>query len=397
MAVSSASPRRARVGVALLFFTNGALYSALLPRLPELKHTFGLDNVGFGLVVIAFPVGSVLAAWVAAPLIRRFGATRVTAAGSVLLAGAMWAAGSAHTTALFVVAMGAGGVADAVVDAAQNVHGVAVERWYGRSILNSFHAVWSVGAASGAAIGAAGAAAGVSISLQMALSGLVWAGVAVIASALAAAPAAASISPLGGAAPRLRAGAWRLLLPLVVLAVSGTMVEDVAYNWVPLFLRQETAASAGIAGLGVSAVLVFQFAGRLSGDRLTDRFGRERVARTGGLAIAAGFLVVIVAPGYGVAFAGLALAGLGCATLVPAAFAAADRIPGLPHATGVALLGWLMRLGFLVTSPGVGSLSQLTNLRTAFLIPLGAGVMAAAMAQLSLARNFERGSGARNL
>ncbi|MCM0620890.1 MFS transporter [Nocardioides bruguierae] len=130
-----------------------------------------------------------------------------------------------------------------------------------------------------------------------------------------------------------------------------------------LLLGTETDAPPGIAGLGLSVVLGAQFVGRMLGDPLTDRFGRERVAAAGGLLVAGGSLAVVLTPAYPVAFAGFALAGLGCATLVPAAFAAAGRVPGLPQGTGIAVVGWLMRLGFLLTSPAVGLLSDATRSR----------------------------------
>jgi hypothetical protein len=77
-----------------------------------------------------------------------------------------------------------------------------------------------------------------------------------------------------------------------------------------------------------------------------------------------------------VAFVGFALAGLGCAPLVPAAFAAAGRVPGLPEGAGIAVLGWLMRIGFLVTSPTIGWVSEASSLRVAMLVPVAAGVVA---------------------
>ncbi|MCM3556553.1 hypothetical protein M3697_15815 [Janibacter melonis] len=70
----------------------------------------------------------------------------------------------------------------------------------------------------------------------------------------------------------------------------------------------------------------------------------------------------------------------GSATLVPAAFAAAGRVPGLPEGTGIAVLGWLMRIGFLVTSPAIGSVADLTSLRAGLLVPVVAGLVAAAVA-----------------
>jgi MFS family permease len=360
-----------------MFFTNGVLYSALLPRYPEVKAAFGLGNAEFGLLVVAFPVGALLAAAYAGRVIRRLGTLRVVAVGSALLALAMAAAGAAPVVGLFAAALLVAGVVDSLVDAAQNVQGVAVERWIGRSVLNSFHATWSIGAATGGAIGAGAAALDVPIAAQLAVNGAVWTLVALLSCRISAVPAATPDAEESTDLHGVRRGAWRLLVPLVVLAVCGILVEDVANNWAVLYLGRETGAPVAVAGLGLTTMLVAQFAGRLASDPLTDRFGRAAVARTGGVLIAVGALLAMLAPAYPVALVGFALAGLGCAPLVPAAFAAAGRVPGLPEGTGIALLGWLMRIGFLVTSPAIGGLSDLTSLRVAMAIPLAAGVVAA--------------------
>lgn len=47
--------RRARVAVAVLFFTNGALFANLLPRYPQIKADLGIGNAAYGLAVAAFP------------------------------------------------------------------------------------------------------------------------------------------------------------------------------------------------------------------------------------------------------------------------------------------------------------------------------------------------------
>ena len=80
------------------------------------------------------------------------------------------------------------------------------------------------------------------------------------------------------------------------------------------------------------------------------------------------------------ALVGFGFMGLGCATLVPAAFAAAARVPGLPHGTGVAVMGWLMRIGFLITSPVIGLIADHAGLRWAMVVPLVAGLAATVIA-----------------
>jgi MFS family permease len=372
-----------------MFFTNGVLFSALLPRYPELKEHFGLSDAAFGVTVVGFAAGAICAAAGAAPLIRRWGATRVTSIGSIVLAAVLVAAGASPNAWLFAAALFVAGLTDAIVDAAQNVAGISVERTYGRSIINSLHAVWSLGAATGGAIGAAASALDIDITLQMIVNGVAWSVVAVVAGRLVSAtpsPTAVASEPRDTSRQGGSRQAWRLLAPLIVLAICGTLVEDIANNWAVLFMRDAVEASAAVAGIALTVMLASQFVGRFFGDAMTDRWGRESVARAGGLLIAAGMASAAVSPWPALAFAGLGLAGFGSATLVPAAFAGADRVPGLAPGTGVATLGWLMRLGFLVTSPSVGLLSDATNLRFALLIPIGAGVVAAVMAHLAQRR-----------
>lgn len=386
-----ASPARARTGVSLMFLTNGVLFSALLPRYPEIKAAFDLTNSQFGLLVVAFPTGALVAAGLGGRVIRRLGVLRTNAVGSVLLAVALAVAAASGSVWSFAAMLLLAGAVDALVDAAQNVQGVLVEQWRGRSAMNSFHALWSVGATTGGLVGAMAAASGVSISTQMVVNGAVWVVVALVACRLAVVPEhvrsqlrADEAAPAGedaaGRSSSVRRHAWRLLVPFVVLAICGTLVEDVANNWAVLYLGDVVAAPTAVAGLGLSAALGAQFVGRVLGDPMTDRWGRIAVARAGGLLVASGSLLVVLAPTYVVALGGFAVAGFGSATLVPAAFAAAGRVPGLPEGTGIAVLGWLMRIGFLVTSPAIGSVADLTSLRAGLLVPVAAGLVAAAVA-----------------
>ena len=45
---AAARDRRARVAVAALFLTNGALFANLLPRYPEIKADLALSNAAYG-------------------------------------------------------------------------------------------------------------------------------------------------------------------------------------------------------------------------------------------------------------------------------------------------------------------------------------------------------------
>lgn len=381
----SLNPVRARAGISLFFFTNGAMMAGILPRYPEVKAAFELSNTAFGFMVAIGPLASMLASALPAPLIRRFGAQQTSLIWTGSMAVAMSLAGFAPHFLVFAFALAMAGFSDAIVDAAQNVHGVRVEDAYGKTIINSLHALWSLGATTGGVVGAFAASRGIPLSVHLT-------GVAVALVLLAGLATWLGRLPNGGRPvvteehheppTRLPAGAWGMILPLVVLAIAGVLVEDIAANWAALYLVQVVGTTVGVAGLGYSAMLGAQFVGRLLGDPATDRWGRVVVIRIGGAMIAVGGLLVVALPSLPIVLIGYALAGYGCATVVPSAYAAAGRLPGLPEGAGITLVSWLMRVGFLATSPFIGSVADLTNLRVGLALLVVSGVAVAYLAKV---------------
>jgi MFS family permease len=372
----TAALRRARAAVAACFFLNAVFYAGLVPRLPELKAQLGLSSTALGTALAALPLGALLAALSSAAFIRRFGSGRVASYGLVLLGVVVWTVSVAPNWLGLAAALLVVGALDAVVDVAQNAHGLRVQRHYGRSIINAFHGVWSVGAVVGGLLGSAAAGLQVPLGGHLAASAVVFGAVAVAASR-AMLPGRDEPDAVATDVPRerpRRRTAVPALAVLGVLAACGAFVEDAGASWSALYLRTELAAGAATAGLGFVALSVAMTVGRLTGDRVVDRFGRRRVARAGGALTAAGMGLALALPSVPATLAGFALAGLGVATLIPAVYQAADELPGLPHGVGLAVINWLLRIGFLVSPPLIGVLADATSLRVALLSVVLAGV-----------------------
>ena len=378
MPVLVPDPVRARIGVSLLFFTNGFALANLLPRYPELKAAFELTNTGFGLLVAMFPLGAIIASTLPAPLIRRFGAAPVAFGTTVMLACMFGAIALAPHVAVLGIAMALAGFADAITDAAMNVHGLLVEDYYGKSIVNSLHALWSLGAVAGGALGAWAASISLGLGIHLISATVIGVVIAAVAVLLAAVPAAetARTAHAGehAASGKLSRPALMVLLPLCTLGIVGVLPEEAAMNWGALYLGDIVGTSAGITGLGFVAMISAQTVGRFLGDPATDRWGAAAVVRFGGVLIAVGGVLIVAFPVLPAVLIGFALTGLGCASVVPAAYAAAGRLPGLPEGTGVTIASWLLRIGFLVVSPVVGVVSDLTSLRVALSLLVVSGL-----------------------
>jgi MFS family permease len=375
--------RAARVGVAACFFLNAVLYANLVPRLPEVKADLGLSNASLGAALAAMPLGALLAGLSSAVLIRRFGSARVAGLGLVLLGIAIWAVAVAPGWAGLAGALLVAGALDAIVDVSMNAHGLRVQRLYGRSILNGFHGLWSIGAVCGGLLGSAAAGLGIPLEVHLAVSAGVFGILALLAlrSMLPGADDAdreAAEAPTGDEVPvpprRWGRATVLTLAALGVLAACGAFVEDAGASWSALYLRTELGAAAATAGLGFVALQGAMTVGRLTGDRAVDRFGQRRVVRVGGALTAAGMGLALAFPSVLTTLTGFALAGLGVATLVPAVYHAADEVPGLRRGTGLAVINWLLRIGFLLSPPLIGVLADATSLRVALLSVVVAGL-----------------------
>ncbi|QHC60097.1 MFS transporter [Rathayibacter sp. VKM Ac-2760] len=390
--------RRARAAVAALFLTNGALFANLVPRYPEIKADLALDNAAYGVAIAAFPAGAIVAGLAAAVVIRRLGSGRAAVLGTILTAVGTVLAGFSPSLLVFAGALAVAGATDAITDVAQNTHGLRVQRRYGRSIINSFHAIWSIGAVLGGSMAAGAIALGVPRAVHLSVSGVLFAIVSLIALRFCL-PGRddESAAGSGASAPvvraRVRPRVALILAALVAVAIAGTLVEDAASTWAAVYLNGSLGAPAAVAAYGFVALVGAQFVGRIMGDRLVDRFGQRAVVRVGGLIAALGMGAALAFPSVPGTIAGFAAAGFGLATTVPAAMHEADEIPGLRAGTGVTLVSWLMRLGFLLSPPVVGLVADGAGLRAGLLVVPIAGVVAVLLAGvLSRRRTTEAAS-----
>ncbi len=375
------SARLARVAVAALFMANGALMATVVPRYPDIRDRLDLTNAALGAAISGFWVGALVVGLSAGWAVNRFGSARV-AWGSTALAGANLAlvALAPSWGALVAVLLIAGSL-DAVADVAENAQGLLIERRYGRSVLNSLHAMWSIGAVVGGVASSIAAGADVPLLLHFGVAGAL-----VIATALVAArfmlpdqPLIRRTPPVERKRPSLRSPRARLLLMVLTVGLIATLaqaIEDTGSNWSALYLRDELGAGAALAGMGFVALQGFQTIGRLVGDRVVFRYGDVAVARAGATlaGVSMGFALLIATPA--VTILGFGLVGLGIATLIPSAMRAAGRVPGMNPGTALTLVGSVSRVGSILAAPLIGIVADASSIRLALVfVPIAAALL----------------------
>ncbi|MFI9254759.1 MFS transporter [Streptomyces sp. NPDC053069] len=364
--------RRGRASLAFGFFAQGVTFALLVTRIPAVQDRYGISDALLPAFLAAVPILAGVGSVTTEQLVKRIRPSRLLRWSQPLVLLALLGAGAGERIAELAVALGAFGLAVGALDASMNMLGVSLQRSYGRSIMLSFHAAYSLGGILGASLAWVGA------HWHLAL----WVSyLPVVAVLLPATLAGSRWYVDGDPAPLEEQGTkgggvvFKLLLPLCLVMTFAYIGDSTVSNWSAKYLKDVLGSSEQLATVPYNVYMVTTLLGRAIGDFGVWRFGAATVVRLGTLVAAGGFAVVASAPGAWVGMLGFTLLGLGLCVLVPQTFAAAGRLAFEHHGPGasdaaIARLNIFNYVGFLIGSPLVGALGEAWSYRGAMLVPM---------------------------
>lgn len=366
-----------------MFATFGIVLSTWAVHLPALQTATGISTSTLGTILLILGAGAIAGMRLAGRLADRFGPrwVAVCTTGAMALAivpplassSWQWSAAGA-----FVL-----GLATGSAEVAINAAAVVTERLYGRPLLASFHGVFSASNVIGSSISA------VAFALQASTLAtvLIASGVCLVVVALAAAalrrcdpaldvpgPAPADAADTGTAAagPVSRGR----VAVLCLLAFLFLFAEGSAMDWSSMHAQRQLGETPAAGAIAFGAFVGAMTIGRFCIDRLSGRYGPVLVVRVGAAVAVVGLTVVVLSTALPLTLVGWALTGLGLAGGVPQVISAAGNLGD----GSTRRLSLVVGVGYLaiLAGPGVvGWVAELTNLSTAFTLPIAAAVVCA--------------------
>ena len=309
----------------------------------------------------------------AMPLMGLF-AHRLRSGPASIVAGFTFAAaiawiGFARSLEILSVAAFLAGITSGAVDVAMNANATEVERRWGRPIMSSFHAAYSLGGAAGAVLGA-----------WLGGVGTVWGlvGPALLSSLLVACAVpflGREGSDFGGSA---LAAPSRRLLPLAALAFVLMAAEGAVGDWSGTYLAR-SGVETGATAAAYAAFSLLMILGRVIGDRIVGAAGARATVGLGALVAGVGLAISAAWPGLAGGVVGFGLVGAGLANVVPVLFSVAGRT-GSSAAVGIASAATSGYAGLLMGPVIIGAVASATSLRSAIVMLAGVALIAALFA-----------------
>lgn len=153
MSVNVLSRRTHRWSIGSYFFIAGITFASWASRIPNIKEKLQLNDAELGGILFALPAGSMVSLPILGWLVSKLGSRTVMLIAAIIYPLFLLLLGSASTTFILTTLLFFFGLLGNMMNISVNTQAVAVEELYGRSIMASFHGIWSMAGFTGAAVG----------------------------------------------------------------------------------------------------------------------------------------------------------------------------------------------------------------------------------------------------
>ncbi|MEO6721657.1 MAG: MFS transporter, partial [Ferruginibacter sp.] len=267
MTLSIPTHRAHRIAVSAFFFIAGFSFASWASRIPDIKMKLDLSEAGLGSVLFALPMGLMVSMPFAGFLVARFGSRRILITAALLYPIVLILLGLAATFWQLAAVLFLFGFCGSILNISINTQAVGVEALYGRSIMASFHGLWSLAGFTGAAVG--------TLMISIHLTPFVHYCIVCAASFLLAFITYKYTLPhqSGSDSQPIFARPDNALLKLGMIAFGCLVCEGTMFDWSGVYFQKVVKVQSSYTTVGYVAFMSSMAAGRFIADKLVTKFG----------------------------------------------------------------------------------------------------------------------------
>ncbi|QHS62921.1 MFS transporter [Chitinophaga agri] len=361
-----------RIAASVFFFIAGLTYSSWACRIHDIKATFQLSDAALGSVLFALPIGLMVSLPVSGWLVTRYGSRKVLISAGLLFPVMLSAIGFAPGIWQLVILLFLFGLMNNLFEISMNTQAVGIEALYGRSIMASFHGLWSVGGFAGIGIGTIAVSQDIPVNYHFSL-------ICVLCFLLVVFSWKYLLSEdekTDSDAP-IFARPDSSILKLGLIAFSSLVTEGTMFDWSGIYFQKVVQTPEHLTTVGYIAFMSTMAGGRFVADRFVTKLGTKRVLQLSGSLTTTGLIIAICLPYLVTATIGFLLVGIGVSSVVPLVLALAGKSKTMAPGVAIAAVSTVGFFGFLLGPPVIGFISEASDLRWSFALIalLGTGIM----------------------
>jgi MFS family permease len=351
-----------RVALGALFFFMGICFASWAARIPDIQAKFQLSEGELGTLLLCLPIGSMVGLPIAGWSVHHYGSRIVILICSFAYALTLPLIGLAPNPWVIVPVLMLFGTLGNIMNISLNTQALGLEDQLGKSILASFHGLWSMAGFTGAGLGAG------MILLQFSPAAHygVVALLCIVIILFSQKYVLNDKREKDGAGGLVLKKPDQLLLRVGLISFLGMMTEGCMFDWSGVYFKKIVEAEPALVSVGYVCFMGAMASGRFVTDKATNRYGKIPVLQVSGILIFLGLILAVLFPSLYTAALGFLLVGFGVASIVPVSYGIAGRSKLYSPSVALALVSTLSFFGFLVGPPLIGFIAEAFNLKVSF-------------------------------
>ena len=353
---------RIRWAVSLFYFSMGLCFSSWASRIPTIKDALDLSDGQLGTILFVLPLGQLSMMFFSGKLVTRFGSHRTLPVAILLYTFSLTNIGLAQNPWQLALGLVLFGISGNLTNISINTQGIYTEGLFKRTIMTSFHGMWSLAGFTGALVGLGMLAFKISTYTHFLI-------VATIILLLVLTNSKYLIQAKETKRPERKKIFSKPDKSLVLLGVIGfcsMASEGIMFDWSGIYFKDIVKAPGPLIILGYTSFMIMMASGRFFGDRLINKFGRKKVIQISGLMISFGMFLAVIFPNIVFSTIAFMIIGLGVSAVVPTLYSIAGKHPTIPTGEALTTVSTVSFLGFLMGPPLIGHIAELFSLRFSF-------------------------------
>ena len=346
----------------MFYFAMGLCFATWASRIPTIKSALNLSDGQLGTILFALPVGQLTMMYFSGKLVTRFGSHRILPFAISMYAVSLTNLGLAQNAWQLALGLYVFGLSGNLTNISVNTQGIYTEGLFKRTIMSSFHGMWSLAGFTGALVGLGMLALQLSTYTHFLI-------VAFTAFLLIALNFKLLIKAKETVKVEKKKGFPKPDKTLVLLGVIGfcsMASEGIMFDWSGVFFKDIVKAPGALIILGYTSFMIMMASGRFFGDKLINKYGRKKVMQISGIMVSSGFFTAVAFPYIIPSMLAFMVIGLGVSTVVPTLYSIAGKHPTIPTGEALTTVSSVSFLGFLMGPPVIGHIAELFSLRFSF-------------------------------
>lgn len=376
----SFSKDRIRYAVLSFFIAQGLCFASFFSRLPDLKDHYGLiDLAHLGLLLSLLPIGkfvAIPAVGFLLPFLKSKMTTIISLTGFLIT---LFLIGLTPDFYIFGIFLFLFGIFWNMTDISLNTQAIEVERIYGKPIIATFHAGWSVSACIGALIGFVFINLNINIFNHFALMSVITLLIAGYNARYLlndiTVPDKNTHKEVEPQAQKKKFGISEIILiQLGIVWLIALIIENTIFDWSDIYFQSVIKAPKSLQ-IGFLICMVMISVGRFLANTAYRIWSKNTVLKLAGSFLFIGFTLTavffdienftlrIVVNSFG-----FMLIGLGISCVVPTIYSIVGEKAKTPVGTALTIMSSISFLGPIISPSLVGYVSKGFGMEWAFLI-----------------------------